>query len=579
MDKVKDLPYGISDFRRIIRDNYYYVDKSMYIALAEDTSSYLFMIRPRRFGKSLFLSMLEEYYDVAEKDNFEKYFGNLWIGSHPTPRRNCYQVLYFDFSKASAGRGTLEENFNDYCCIWLDAFMRKYADYYAEDVRTAFFKCTSAADKLGKIESESKQKQIPLYLIIDEYDNFTNVILSEHGKEKFRELTHASGFYRDYFKIFKGMFDRIFMMGVSPVTLDDVSSGYNIDWNISTDPRFNNMMGFSETDVRTMLLYYKEKGKLQGDPEAMLEEMRPWYDNYCFAVESLNDDRVFNCDMTLYYLRHQIQLHRPPKEMVDKNIRTDYSKLKMFAVMDKEGRHIGHRIGIIEEIAAKGEITIELHTSFPAESVVQEDNFGSLLYYYGLLTMCANRGTRIKMCIPNNCVKEQYYGFLLNYYQQNHSINLSTLADKMDDMVWEGKWRPYFDMIAKAFYDNSSVRDSIKGEQNLQGFFKAYLSLAGYYLLEPELEMNYGYCDFFLLPDRQRYPDVKHSYIIELKYLPRTASEKEQEQQRKDGIAQLKQYSRDKIARHLAGNTIVHQILLQFKAWELIYAEETNELS
>ena len=298
-------------------------------------------------------------------------------------------------------------------------------------------------------------------------------------------------------------------MGVSPVTLDDLSSGYNIDWNISTDSRFNAMMGFSETEVREMFRYYQENDALPGDIEAMIAEMKPWYDNYCFARMSLGDDRVFNCDMTLYYLRSQFDFHRSPEEMVDKNIRTDYSKLKMLARIDHDSAHEGSRMSTIEEIAAKGEILVNLHTSFPAERVADVDNFRSLLYYYGLLTMCGTRGDRLRMCIPNHCVREQYFGFLREYYQQAHPLDLSRLKDQIDDLAYDGVWKPFFESIACAYRENSSVRDGMEGERNLQGFLKAYLALASYYLVEPELEMNYGYCDFFLLPDKQRYPDIE----------------------------------------------------------------------
>lgn len=148
---------------------------------------------------------------------------------------------------------------------------------------------------------------------------------------------------------------------------------------------------------------------------------------------------------------------------------------------------------------------MNLHTSFPAERVADVDNFRSLLYYYGLLTMCGTRGDRLRMCIPNHCVREQYFGFLREYYQQAHPLDLSRLKDQIDDLAYDGVWKPFFESIACAYRENSSVRDGMEGERNLQGFLKAYLALASYYLVEPELEMNYGYCDFFLLPDKQRY--------------------------------------------------------------------------
>lgn len=576
MSQVKRIPYGISDFNQLRSDNCYLVDKTRYLPLIEQMPNYLFLIRPRRFGKSLFLSMMRTYYDILQRDNFDKYFGDLWIGTHPTEERNRFQVLYFDFSKAGcSGVGDgLMTSFNEYCGLVIDKFAQQYASFYNDDFESRVLSIENPKAKLAYIELEAKEKGYPLYLIIDEYDNFTNVILSEYGQKMFHGLAHASGFYREYFKQYKGMFNRIFLMGVSPVTLDDLSSGYNIDWNISTDSRFNAMMGFSETEVREMFTYYKSNGLLTGEVEAMISEMKPWYDNYCFARMSLNDDRVFNCDMTLYYLRSQIDFHRSPEDMVDKNIRTDYSKLNMLARIDHDSSREGSRMSTIEEIAAKGEILVNLHTSFPAERIVDIDNFRSLLYYYRLLTICGTRGDRLRMCIPNHCVREQYFGFLRDYYQQIHPLNLSHLKDQIDDLVYDGHWKPFFESIASAYHENSSIRDGMEGERNLQGFLKAYLALASYYLVEPELEMNYGYCDFFLLPDKQRYPDIEHSYILELKYAARTATDAELAAQAEEGRRQLHQYSEDKIARQLAKGTTLHRLLLQFRGWEMLRCEE-----
>jgi hypothetical protein len=548
----------------------------MYLSLIEQMPNYLFLTRPRRFGKSVFISMMRTYYDILQRNNFEKYFGDLWIASHPTDQRNRFQVLYFDFSKAgcSGVSDGLMASFNEYCGLVINQFADDYASFYEPDFKSTIESISNAKAKLAYIEIKAKSKGYPLYLIIDEYDNFTNVILSEHGQKMFHDLTHASGFYREYFKQYKGMFDRIFLMGVSPVTLDDLSSGYNIDWNISTDCRFNAMMGFSETEVRKMFQYYQDSSMLTGDVEAMIAGMKPWYDNYCFARMSLNDDRVFNCDMTLYYLSSQVQKHCVPEDMVDKNIRTDYSKLKMLARIDHDGSHEGSRMSTIEEIAAKGEILVNLHTSFPTEKVADIDNFRSLLYYYGLLTMCGTRGDLIRMCIPNHCVREQYFGFLRDYYQKYSSIDLHYLNVMLTDLAYDGCWKPFFESVARAYRENSSVRDGMEGERNLQGFLKAYLALVSYYLVEPELEMNYGYCDFFLLPDKQRYPDIEHSYIIELKYAARTATDVELAAQVEEGHRQLFQYSEDKKARQLATGTTLHRLLIQFRGWDMVRCEE-----
>ena len=324
--KAKGIPYGIGNFEQVRRGNFYYADKTMYLPFLEEIGNYLFLIRPRRFGKSLFVSMMRAYYDLSMSGRFDELFGGLWIHEHPTELKNAFQVIYLDFSRiGGSSEEDLKESFNGYCCAQLDEFIKSYRTYYDEDTCEKILSSTKAAEKLQIINAQADRKCYRLYLIIDEYDNFTNVILSEGGKEVFRKLTHASGFYRYYFKLFKGMFERIFLIGVSPVTLDDLSSGYNIDWNISQDPRFNDMLGFSESDVQTMFRYYQEQGMLRADAdiEAMMEEMKPWYNNYCFSKKCVNDERLYNCDMVLYYLRHQVYEGCAPEEMVDKNIRTD----------------------------------------------------------------------------------------------------------------------------------------------------------------------------------------------------------------------------------------------------------------
>ena len=573
MAKVKGLPYGVARFEQIRNENSYYVDKTMYLPLLEDTSNYLFLIRPRRFGKSVFVSMMEAYYDIAKADRFDTLFDGLWIQEHPTPLKNSFQVIYFDFSKANNGLGDLELNFNNYCSEVLDTFINRYRDFYSEQAYHKIISTNDAGVKLNVIDNESHEKGYPLYLIIDEYDNFTNVILSDGGKELFRNLTHASGFYREYFKKFKAMFARVFLIGVSPVTLDDLSSGYNIDWGISQDPRFNAMLGFSETDVREMFQYYKDNGKLLGDIDEMIEEMKPWYNNYCFAEECLNEPRMFNCDMTFYYLRHWVLYNRSPKEMVDKNIRTDYKKLKMLADIDR-GNQRENRMSVIEEIAATGFVRMKLKSSFPAEYVTDDDNFRSLLYYYGLLTMGSSDFGEIKMVIPNNCVKEQYWAFMRDYYRKSADVDFSELRDYIRLMARDGNWQPLVKQIAAAYKENSSVRDSILGEHNLQGFFKAYLALNSLYLVEPEIELSYGYSDFLLLPDKVRYPEVLHSYILELKYVKPHATDDELAAKSLEADKQLQQYSGDKIVKRLCTDTQMHLVKIIFRGAEMVICEE-----
>lgn len=573
MSQVKGIPYGISDFNRMRNENFYFVDKTMYLPLIEEMPSYLFLIRPRRFGKSLFLSMMRTYYDIIQKDNFDKYFGDLWIGSRPTKQHNSFQVLFFDFSKAgcSLPGADLMSSFNEYCSIIINQFAHAYASYYDEDFKSTVESIESAKAKLSYIEVKAKEKGYPLYLIIDEYDNFTNVILSEHGQKMFHDLTHASGFYREYFKQFKGMFDRIFLMGVSPITLDDLSSGYNIDWNISTDSRFNAMIGFDETEVREMLRYYQQNGKLVGDVEAMITEMKPWYDNYCFAKESLErDPKMFNCDMVFYYLRHYITLGKSPEQMIDPNTRTDYNKMKKLIRLDKLD---GNRKGVLRKITEEGEIITNLVTTFPATEIANPEIFPSLLFYYGMLTITGTRGVRLILGIPNNNVRKQYYDFLLEEYQEKRHIDLNSLGDLFDDMAFDGQWQKTLEFIAHAYKENSSVRSAIEGERNIQGFFTAYMSVNAYYLTAPEVELNHGYCDLFLMPDLLHY-EVNHSYIIELKYLSEKDSDAKAETQWEEAVAQIREYAAAPKVRQFVQNTKLHCIVVQFHTWELQRMEE-----
>lgn len=568
MPIAKRVPYGVSNFKKIIKFNQYYVDKTMYIPMLEDQPDYLIFIRPRRFGKSLFLSMLETYYDCNLKDQFKELFSKLWIGSHPTPLQGEFQVLTLDFSQVGGDIEHLEENFNSYCGFCFDSFMRRYKEYYGEKVAEQVYAETQSHNKLAIIQKNAAEKGYPLYLIIDEYDNFTNTVLNELGEEVYHAMTHASGFYRDYFKKFKGSFDKIFMMGVSPVTLDDVTSGFNIGWNISTKPKFDKMLGFSTEDVREMFTKYREAEKIPADSdvEAMIEEIKPWYDNYCFAEECLKSDvRVFNCDMVLYYLRNYIDYGCAPKQMIDPNTKTDYNKMKKLLQLDILD---GDRKGVINKIAEEGEIVTSLYQTFSAIEMTKPEVFPSLLFYYGMLTIKRLLGDQLVLGIPNNNVRKQYYTYLLEQYQAQKYIDINRVGTMLTNMAFEGKWEPVLSFISKAYENVSAVRDGIEAERNLQGFFMAYLYLSSYYIIAPELELSHGFCDFFMLPDLTHYP-IKHSYIIELKVLGKQDTEVKAETQWQEAIEQINRYAAAPRVEVLRQGTTLHKIVIQFKGGKL----------
>lgn len=584
--QVKLVPYGVADFATVIEQNLYYVDKTMFIPELEKQPRNLFFIRPRRFGKSIFLSMLYSYYDCTQSHKFQSLFGNLWIGQHPTPLQGKYQVLFLDFSQITGNIDKLETKFNSYLSINLDAFVRQYSEYYQAEMEEILAQ-EDFEEKMELIFKAAKAHQYHLYLIIDEYDNFTNVILNERGEKVYHAITHADGFYRDVFKKFKGNFERIFMMGVSPVTLDDVTSGFNIGWNISIKPEFDEMLGFSTTNVVEMFTYYKEHGSIPADSDidAIVNDMKPWYDNYCFAKQALKKKtRMFNCDMVLYYLRNYMDAGCPPEEMIDPNTRTDYGKMKKLLQFDKLD---GERKGIIRKIAEEEQIVTQLYESFSAYQIPKAEIFPSLLFYYGMLTIKGTRGSKLILGIPNNNVRKQYYGYLEEEYQAKAYVDVNQLTDYYYDMAYDGKWEEGLRFMADAYAKVSSVRDGIEAERNLQGFFMAYLNLNDYYITAPELELNHGYCDFFLLPDLTHYAS-QHSYILELKVLskkdfsaivegeftedgkPMTKAEK----QWREAVEQIHRYAEAPRVEALRQGTKLHLIIMQFEGWELKRMEE-----
>lgn len=436
MENVKEISYGVSSFVDVMEQNMYYVDKTMFLPLLEKRSNYLFFSRPRCFGKSLFIDMLRSYYDISLKDRALSLFGNLWIGSHPTPLQNKYQILYLDLSHVVGNINTLEKEFNSYCLLQLNGFMERYINFYSQRVVDNFFAATKTIDKLVMIEEEAKHLEYPLYLIIDSYDSFMDIVMNENGEDISTALTHASDFYREIFKKFKGVFERIFITGVSPITMDDFSSDFNIGWNISTDPQFNEMLGFSEVEVREMFRYYKEVGWLKGDIEAMIAEMRSWYGNYSFAKQCLGMEQgVFNCVMVLYYLWNYISRGHSPENMIDYNTHIAYDKLQPLINLDE------NRKGILFKIAEEGQITTELFSTFPAKQFIDEKVFPSLLFYYGILTITGTYETQLVLGIPNKNVRKQYY----EYLQEKYQFKFPPMHNIDNRGAWSGETSPdYF---------------------------------------------------------------------------------------------------------------------------------------
>ena len=573
-NNYKLIPYGISNFKQVIRENKYLVDKTMFFEKMERAGNFLFLVRPRRFGKSLFLDMLETYYDINEKDHFQEYFKGMYVERHPTAERGTFQVLHLDFSQVGSDLDRLEDNFNIYCSQVVEQFVKAYQQYYGPGFAEEVMRLETGSQKLTQISLEARRRDFKLYLIVDEYDNFTNNVLNVRGQKAYHDLTHGTGFYRDVFKVFKPMFDRIIMLGVSPITLDDLTSGYNIALNMTIDPRFNQMLGFSEDEVRQMIRYYKEVGAIKPEltEDGIIADIKPWYDNYCFAEDSYDKEpSMFNSDMVCYYMSTLVNTGNRPKEMVDPNTKTDYKKLRNLIEI---GNMTEERRQTIYDIVHTGYIFSTINSYFPAESITDIDNFVSLLFYYGMLTIRGTLGAALKLGIPNNNVRIQYYNYLMQAFQEIHPTGLNSLTVPFYQAAMRGDWHPMMDYILKAYHDTTAVRQLIEGERNLQGFMNAFLSLCPYYLVAPEMEFSHGYCDFFLLPNHAAYPAVAHSYILELKYLKADATEAEAERQWAEAVEQVKTYAADPKLQSMLHGTRLHPIVAQIKGYDLLRMEE-----
>ena len=572
------IPYGISDFKRIRNEGYYYVDKTGYLPKLEQAGSFVFLVRPRRFGKSLFLNMLKAYYDINEKANFDSLFGDLAIAKCPTPNRNKYLVLALDFSQVNKGDSSqsLEDRFASYVSERLIAMVEAYPECFNAGFAAGFEKIGVGA-QFDRLLNWAKLRNFPLYLFIDEYDNFTNALIRSAGGDPYKSITHGVGFYREWFKLFKGNFDRIFMTGVSPVTMDDLTSGFNIARNISQDARFNAMLGFSEEEVLQVYRDFKGAGEFtEGEPEAIVKSIKPWYDGYCFASAKIGRESVFNSDMVLYHLQSLVGLGAPPENMVDRNISTDYAKLETIVDIQRQmgAENVEDVSPLTEELAATGEISFELVESFPADRLVEPDNFRSLFHYYGVLSMAKRRKGMSFFRVPNACVEKQIFNYLRDSYRRAAKPDWSRWARLASAFAYRGEWEPFLRRLAEDYANLTPVRGGISGELRIQGYMQAEFGHVSYYLVKPEMELSRGYCDFCLFPERVYNGDVRHSYIVELKYSGADASPDELAAKAEEGIAQLRRYAADPFVPKLAEGTELHLLLFQFKGTELVRCEE-----
>ena len=577
----KRIPYGMQNFEDMIERDCYYVDKTPFIEEIEDSNMYFFFLRPRRFGKSLTISMLENYYDINKKDKFDEIFGKLYIGENPTPEHNSYLIIHLNFAIIVGDLNDYKHGMDNYCRTQFNYFVDVYSHLLPEGTKEGLNQQEDAVNQLNYLCTQSKKSGQKIYLFIDEYDHFTNQILAhkEH-EQRYRIQTHGEGYLRKFFDTIKGAagdtLARVFVTGVSPVTMDDLTSGFNIGTNYSLAPEFNEMTGFTENEVRDMLGYYSSVLPFNHSVDELIKVMKPWYDNYCFAEEEYGKTTMYNSVMVLNFLDKYIRNNYDiPKNMVESNIRIDYDKVRMLIRHDKE---FAHDASIIQQLVTQGFVTGKLVENFPAERINDPDNFLSLLFYFGMVTIDGDYKGVTKFIIPNEVVRDQMYTYLLDTYKENDLTYDSFKKGKLESqLAYDGNYKAYFEFIADSLKRYSSQRDKQKGEAFVHGFTLAMTSQNQFYRPISELDNDGGYADIFLSPLCDIYKDMVDSYIIELKYCKTNTADEQLQVLFKEASAQICRYANSDIVKESVKTTKLHKLVVIYRGAEMVMCEEVTE--
>ena len=574
----KRIPYGMQNFEDVIKEDCYYVDKTPFIEQIEESNKYFFFIRPRRFGKTLTLSMLENYYDINKKDKFEEIFGKLYIGQNPTPEHNTYLIIHLNFAEVAAGLDDYKDGLDNHCSLVFNFFCDIYAHILPADTKEGMEKLTDAVSQLRFFCQKCQEVGKKIYLFIDEYDNFTNMILAhEEHLMRYRNQTHGEGYLRQFFNTIKGAagntLGRVFVTGVSPVTMDDLTSGFNIGTNYSLSPDFNEMTGFTEEEVREMLDYYGSVLPFNHTTDELIKVMKPWYDNYCFAVKSYGKTTMYNSVMVLNFISNYIDNEYDiPDSMVETNIRIDYDKMRMLIRHDKE---FAHDASIIQQLVTQGFVIGTLNENFPAERINDPDNFLSLLFYFGMVTIDGTYDGETKFIIPNEVVRDQMYTYLLDTYKENDLVYDRYSKGKLESkLAYHGEYKPYFEYIADCLKKYSSQRDKQKGEAFVHGFTLAMTSQNKFYRPISELDNDGGYADIFLSPLCDIYKDMVDSYIIELKYSKSQTTDEQVKKLFEEASAQISRYADSDMVREAVKTTKLHKLVVIYRGAEMVACEE-----
>ncbi|MDJ0840098.1 MAG: AAA family ATPase [Acidobacteriota bacterium] len=576
------IPYGVADFTQVIEQKMTYVDKTRFIPELEEAGHFLFFLRPRRSGKSLLVSTLFCYYDTNFKKRFENLFGNSWLGKNPTEEKNRYMVLAFNFSAVRPEPDRVEASFEQYTRTIFDDFIDRYPGTFTEKFVTAASKMTTAGDRLSALFAYCRTHNLKLYILIDEYDNFTNTILTTHGKQRYQQITRGAGFFRHFFNVLKegtSMQDsglaRLFITGVSPVTMDDVTSGFNIGIHISLEPQFQDMAGFTESETAAALDLYDIPDLLGMTREQVLDIAREWYGGYRYSIDT--DTEVFNPDMVLYFIRSVTRLKRMPTDMTDQNVRMDYGKLRHLLLAEKQ---LNGNFKILKTVIEQGRISSPIATGFPIEELTDSSNFVSLLFYFGLITHSGQAIAEPILKVPNQTIAGMIWGQLRDAYKDTNVFRIEPMAVQkaLEQMGWFGNWKPFFKLIGDAVGEYTAVRDFMHGEKVIQGFLLAYLNSTNYFITGSETELSKGFCDIYLEPFVARYKNIRFGYLIELKYIKRgeKLTDTLLQSNIEEARTQLERYRRDPRLKKVGEAIEWLCPVLVFHGWELVYYDTPN---
>ncbi len=578
---VKNNPYGISDFANLRNSNAYFVDRTSLFSALEKLRYQLFL-RPRRFGKSLLISMMHYYYDVNSAARFDELFGGTWLHEHPTDNKNKFLVMHFDFSSVEGETlERIQQDFEAKCKIVLDAFVIEYKKFLPKGLPTKIHEQPTFGTGMELLKRLVTPKTPRIFIHVDENDNFSQRLLTQPGEQAYRELCHGTGYFKGFFAMLKAAnaaITNIFLTGVSPMTLDDVTSGFNIAENISLRPQLATLCGFTHDDIRTCLDYYAAAGQFPLDREKAFSLITDWYDHYRFSEDV--DSQVTNPALFMSFLSETSSVGHFPREMVDENLRTDYYKLRHLVITN--GRLNG-KFHTLEAVVAEGRVTTKLIRSFREETLTKPESFLSLLYYYGMVTIGKEFRGNVELVIPNQTMRQFVADFLRHGYADACQVNprAAELANALSDMAFDGTWRPAVELAAQALRETISARDLLDGEKTVQAALAALLTVGNVLIPPTEHNANCGFADLALAPMLTLFPEIRYGALIEVKYLSpkEKLSAVAKRKLLAEATAQLERYTAD---RHLArewrlrpdGPVTLIRLCLVFRGGELLLAQE-----